>query len=198
MKRFLKSLSIVLAILLAMTLSIAVFAANEEGGNEDASSIVESNSDATVSDGSSVADTSDSSEASKATSESSKTSANESSKATVSNTSNTTSKESGNKEEKDSFWTDFPWARVITLVVILVLVLVAFILAKTKTKLGLKIAKFFKEYWSEIKKVSWCSPKDTLKATGIVLVFIIVAAVAVGVLDFGFTKLVELLATAFN
>ena len=92
---------------------------------------------------------------------------------------------------------NFPWARVITLAVIVILIVGAIILAKTNTKLGQRIKKFFKEYISEIKKVSWYSPKDTAKATGIVLVFLIVAAVAIGVLDFGFTKLVKLLADIF-
>ena len=92
---------------------------------------------------------------------------------------------------------NFPWARVITLAVIVILIVVAIILTKTNTKLGQRIKKFFKEYASEIKKVSWYSPKDTAKATGIVLVFLIVAAVAIGVLDFGFTKLIKLLADIF-
>ena len=91
----------------------------------------------------------------------------------------------------------FPWAKVITLAVIVVLVVGAIILANTNTSLGQKIKKFFKEYASEIKKVSWYSPKDTAKATSIVLVFLIVAAVVIGVLDFGFTKLVQLIADIF-
>ena len=92
---------------------------------------------------------------------------------------------------------NFPWARVITLAVIVILVVGAIILAKTNTKLGQRISKFFKEYLSEIKKVSWLSPKDTAKATGIVLVFLIVAAVAIGIMDLGFTQLVKLLADIF-
>ena len=63
---------------------------------------------------------------------------------------------------------------------------------------GKAIKKFCKEYWSEIKKVSWLSPKDTAKQTGIVLVFLIVAAVAIALLDLGFTKLIEFIANIFN
>jgi preprotein translocase subunit SecE len=37
-----------------------------------------------------------------------------------------------------------------------------------------------------------------MKATGIVLVFLIVAAVAIGLLDLGFTQLIKWLATIFN
>lgn len=93
---------------------------------------------------------------------------------------------------------NFPWARVITLIVIVVLIVAAIILAKTNTKLGQRINKFFKEYWSEIKKVSWYSPKDTAKATGIVLVLLIGAAIVIGLLDYGFTQIIKLLATIFN
>ncbi len=93
---------------------------------------------------------------------------------------------------------NFPWARVITLAVIVILIVVAIILSKTNSKLGQRINKFFKEYWSEIKKVTWYPTKDTAKATGIVLVFLIVAAIAIGVLDFGFTQIVKLLANLFN
>ncbi len=99
--------------------------------------------------------------------------------------------------DQTSATSTFPWARVITLATIVILIVGAIILAKTNTKLGQKIKKFFKEYASEIKKVSWCSPKDTAKATGIVLVFLIVAAVAIGLLDLGFTKLIQYLAKLF-
>ena len=81
---------------------------------------------------------------------------------------------------------------------IVVLIVVAFILAKTNTALGQKISKFFKEYWSEIKKVSWSTPKDTAKATAVVLVFVVAAAAAIGVLDLVFTTIINWLAKIFN
>ncbi|MBR5746036.1 MAG: preprotein translocase subunit SecE [Clostridia bacterium] len=87
--------------------------------------------------------------------------------------------------------------RWITLFVIIILIIVAVILARTKTKFGQKIAKFFRDYKSEIQKISWYSPKETAKATGVVLVFLIALAVAIGVLDFLFTKGIELLANLF-
>ena len=61
----------------------------------------------------------------------------------------------------------------------------------------LKIKKFFKEYWSEIKKVSWSSPKETIKATAVVLAFIVLAALAIGLLDWAFTSIVKGLADIF-
>ncbi len=90
-----------------------------------------------------------------------------------------------------------PWIRLISFGIIVLIIVVIFILSKTNTKLGLRINKFFKEYASEIKKVVWFSKKDTLKATGVVLAILIVAAVAIGVLDLGFTKLIQLLANIF-
>jgi preprotein translocase subunit SecE len=72
------------------------------------------------------------------------------------------------------------------------------VLTKTNTKLGQKIKKFVKEYASEIKKVSWSSPKDTAKATGVVLVIVIVAAAAIGVLDVLFTEAIKGLANLFR
>ncbi len=90
-----------------------------------------------------------------------------------------------------------PWIRLISFGIIILIIVIIIILSRTNTKLGLRIRKFFKEYGSEIKKVSWFSKKDTLKATGVVLVFLISAAIVIGVLDFGFTRLIQLLADIF-
>ncbi len=189
MKKFVKSLSVVVAILLAMTLSVAVLAdESSEAVNESSVASDVSNTSSDASGAASDAGNT-SSEASKAESSAASSTASSESEAEASES---------EEQEAPSKWATFPWARVISVAVILIIALVLFILAKTKTKLGQRIAKFFKEYWSEMKKVSWMSPKDMLKATGVVLVFLIVAAVAIGVLDFGFTQLVKLLATIFN
>ena len=90
-----------------------------------------------------------------------------------------------------------PWIRLISFGIIILIIVIIIVLSRTNTKIGLRLRKFFKEYGSEIKKVSWFSKKDTLKATGVVLVFLIGAAIAIGVLDFGFTKLIQLLAKIF-
>ena len=169
MNKIMKSLSLLLALLLAMTLSFSVLA-EDETADESAVSTEES------------AETS--------TEESAEASAEESKSETNTNTSTGTTTE----EEVSTF----PWARVITLIVIVVLVIVVWVLTKTNTALGQKLKKFFKEYWSEIKKVSWTSPKDTLKATGVVLVFILGAALAIGLLDWCFTSLINGLAKIFN
>ncbi len=161
-KKLIRMLSVIFAMMIALTLSVPALADGEESVAEDVSTIA-----ADVSEVVSKAEE----EVSEAVSE-------------------------AEKEAEDSIST-FPWARVITLGVIVILIVVAIILSKTNTKLGQKINKFFKEYISEIKKISWSSPKDTLKATGVVLAFIIGAAVAIGVLDYAFTSLIKLLAKIF-
>ena len=53
--------------------------------------------------------------------------------------------------------------------------------------------RFFKDIISELKKVTWPTFKDLMKYTGAVLAFIIVAAILVGLMDFGLKSLIELL-----
>ena len=195
MKNIMKSLALILAVVLAMTLSLSVLA---EGESSDVSteSVVESSdvsSEATSSEDASSEATSSEEASSEATSSEAASSEATSSEATSGNIN-----AGDTSEQTEESVSNFPWARVITLIVIVVLVLVAWILTKTNTALGQKIKKFCKEYWSEIKKVSWLSPKDTAKQTGIVLVFLIVAAIAIALLDLGFTKLIEFIANIFN
>ena len=54
-----------------------------------------------------------------------------------------------------------------------------------KTPFTQKVAKFFREYKSEMKKISWSSGKQTFNNTWVVLVCAVVIAVVVGVVDFG-------------
>lgn len=54
-----------------------------------------------------------------------------------------------------------------------------------------KLKKFWKNYKSELKKITWYSRRQTLYSTLLVLVCIIVAATFVGILDFGFSKAIE-------
>ncbi len=197
-KNFLSVLSVILVIVLTTVVSLSVLAEGESSVAES-SAVVESSDVSNVSNDSSDASASESNDSSATEGkDDSAVESKDESKKPVKDESKAENKDNTNKEDPTPMPSTFPWARVITLIVIVVLILVAFILSKTNTKLGLKINKFFKEYWSEIKKVSWLSPKETLKATGIVLVFIIAAAVAIGLLDFGFTKLVELLANIFT
>ena len=65
---------------------------------------------------------------------------------------------------------------------------------KTKVSLGEKIKKFFKDYKSEYKKISWPSLNDTTKKTILVVVAIAIIGVSIFLVDTGLSKLVELLA----
>ena len=99
------------------------------------------------------------------------------------------------KAATESSSSNIPWKLIITVAVIIVIVAVLFILTRTNTKLGQKIAKFFKDYKSELKKITWMSWKDLVKATATVLVILAVAAIFVGLLDWGFSSLVNLLSS---
>ena len=59
--------------------------------------------------------------------------------------------------------------------------------AKKKDSCGKRTAKFFREYKSELKKVVWSTPKQTLNNTILVAVSVIVVSLGVGILDFAFS-----------
>lgn len=61
---------------------------------------------------------------------------------------------------------------------------------KDKIKFSERVKRFFREYKSEMKKIVWYSRKDTIKSTTLVVVAIVISAAFIGVLDFGFSKLV--------
>ena len=184
--RLLKFLPLLLALLLVFTVS--VFAVSAEG--EDSSEVTSAE---TTSDEASSEATSDEASSEAASSETTSettsevTSAAESAESsTESDTSDTSNKKSGS---------NIPWKLIITVAVIVVIAAVLFILAKTNSKLGQKIAKFFKDYKSEIGKISWMTKKDLVRSTLVVLAVLIVAGVAIGLLDFIFSELVKLLSS---
>ncbi len=59
-----------------------------------------------------------------------------------------------------------------------------------KPGLGSKIAGFFKSNKSEMKKISWYGKKQTIKSTGVVLVVLAAASVAIGLIDLGLHNLI--------
>ena len=65
---------------------------------------------------------------------------------------------------------------------------------KKKPNIFKRIGRFFKECYSELKKVTWPTPKEWLKFSLAVLAFLLVMAVLVGVLDFGMSELLKLIA----
>ena len=62
-----------------------------------------------------------------------------------------------------------------------------------KPPFGKRVANFFKEYRSEMKKVVWCPFADVKKNTGIVSAALAIAGVAIGVIDLALTQLILLL-----
>jgi preprotein translocase subunit SecE len=59
------------------------------------------------------------------------------------------------------------------------------------TKQGFSLAHFFGNITAELKKVVWLSRGDALRLTGVVLIVAVIAGVLLGLLDFGFTDLVN-------
>ena len=59
---------------------------------------------------------------------------------------------------------------------------------ETNVKKQSKITKFFKDYKSEFKKIVWPSKEDTLRMSVVVIVAIVVASVAILLLDLGFSN----------
>ncbi len=64
---------------------------------------------------------------------------------------------------------------------------------KKKPNIFSRVAKFFREIKSEVKKVTWPSVSTVFKNSGITLVMIIVVGLFVFVLDFGLNKLLGLI-----
>lgn len=57
--------------------------------------------------------------------------------------------------------------------------------------MGEKIRTFFQESRQELKRVNWPSKQETIRYTTFVVVFSLVFAVFLGVLDFGFVYALE-------
>ncbi len=65
--------------------------------------------------------------------------------------------------------------------------------AKAKKKQGKRgLIRFFKDIWSELKKVTWPTRKELLNYTLAVIVVVLGAAVVIGLIDFGLGRLFSL------
>ncbi len=53
--------------------------------------------------------------------------------------------------------------------------------------------KFISDIIAELKKVTWPSRADALRLTGLVIAFTIVVAIILGVIDYGFSKLMDVI-----
>ncbi|MDO5602352.1 MAG: preprotein translocase subunit SecE [Oscillospiraceae bacterium] len=54
-----------------------------------------------------------------------------------------------------------------------------------------RIVKYFRDLWSEMKKIVWPSKKQSLNNTGIVLVVVVICAVVLTILDLAFNGAVQ-------
>lgn len=64
---------------------------------------------------------------------------------------------------------------------------------KEKKQKTHKVRTFFKELRAEMKKITWFSKQDTLKSSALVIAIIVVFAVVLGLIDWGFGSLIALL-----
>jgi len=54
-----------------------------------------------------------------------------------------------------------------------------------------KIKKFFEESYAELKKVSWPPRKESVKAAYAVIVFVVIIAFFLGIVDYFLAKIVN-------
>jgi preprotein translocase subunit SecE len=67
-------------------------------------------------------------------------------------------------------------------------------IAKAKNKKKRRSpARFFKDIWNELKKVTWPTGKDLLSSTLAVIVFIVLVGAVIGLFDFGMHSLFSLI-----
>ncbi|MBQ8825036.1 MAG: preprotein translocase subunit SecE [Ruminococcus sp.] len=64
---------------------------------------------------------------------------------------------------------------------------------KDKQSIFKRIANWFKDLRKEFKKVTWPDKKSVFKNTLVVLCVVVIGSIFVGLLDFGFLKLMEFL-----
>ncbi len=59
-----------------------------------------------------------------------------------------------------------------------------------------RLGAYLKEMWGEVKKLTWLSPKELAKNTGVVIVVVLAFTLIIYVLDFAFGKPIQLLLDA--
>jgi preprotein translocase subunit SecE len=62
-----------------------------------------------------------------------------------------------------------------------------------KAKKENRLQKWWRETIGELRKVNWPTRKEALRLTWIVIVVIAIMGTVLGLLDFGFTKLISLI-----
>lgn len=96
--------------------------------------------------------------------------------------------------EEDEHDHSINWVDIIVSASILVLAAVAFVICYFAIpKFREKVKKFFSDYKSELKKVTWSSKEDVRKNTITVIVVILVLVIVIALLDFIFLSGIEAL-----
>jgi len=54
-----------------------------------------------------------------------------------------------------------------------------------------KVSQFLSEAKTELKKVAWPSPKQTLASTSVVIIIVFIVAIYLGIVDYVLAKLVK-------
>jgi preprotein translocase subunit SecE len=54
-----------------------------------------------------------------------------------------------------------------------------------------KIIQFLSEAKTELKKVTWPTPKQTMASTSVVIIIVFIIALYLGIIDYGLAKLVK-------
>lgn len=55
-----------------------------------------------------------------------------------------------------------------------------------------KIKQFLKEAKTELRKVTWPTPKQTLASTSVVIIVVVIISLFLGIVDFGLSKIIRL------
>ncbi len=55
------------------------------------------------------------------------------------------------------------------------------------------IEQFLKEARAELKKVTWPTPKQTIASTSVVIVITVIVSLALGLVDFGLSKIIRVI-----
>ena len=192
--RLLRLLPVLLALLLVFSASVfAPFAEPDDTSSEATTSEVTSSeaaSEETSSDTSSEATSEEASSDASSEAVAEESSTDGESEASTDEEATSDTESDATEEEAGS---SIPWKLIISLIVIVAIVAILFILAKTNSKLGQRIAKFFKDYKSEISKISWMPRNELVRSTLVVLAVIVASAIVIGLLDLLFSFLVGLL-----
>jgi preprotein translocase subunit SecE len=62
-----------------------------------------------------------------------------------------------------------------------------------KSKKENRLQKWWRETIGELHKVNWPTRKEAMRLTWIVIIVVVVMGAVLGILDFGFTKLISLI-----